>query len=224
MVANDGGKCKIFAIRHGQSVWNVLHSNHPSQEERYHPRMWTVDCDITNIGVQQAKQAGENLGAEISSIDLVIISPLRRALQTASLLLENFPAKPSQILISKDAAEVMVDPCDIGSSPKKLAKEFPKWDFSHLSENWWNGGLTQDETLAQMKDSKGLETEEDAQTRIEALKSFLRSKDGGNVVVVCHSDTIWWLTRREKDGDQWGLRVDNGEVVDITSYIHFDKD
>ena len=133
---------RIFAIRHGESVWNVLRSQYPSQEERYHPRMWTIDCDITDLGIQQAKQAGKDLGKEVSTIDLMIISPLRRALRTASLVLENFPGEePSQIVISKDISEVMVDPCDIGSSPITLSKEFPKWDFSHLSDT---GGTVAD--------------------------------------------------------------------------------
>mmetsp|Transcript_39156 Transcript_39156/g.94675 ORF Transcript_39156/g.94675 Transcript_39156/m.94675 type:complete len:243 (+) Transcript_39156:301-1029(+) len=221
-------KKRILAIRHGESVWNVLHSKHPSEEERYHSRMWVVDCDITNTGVEQAVLAGKSLASEceISSIQLMIISPLRRALQTASLVLANFPSDASRVLVSKDAAEVMVDPCDIGSSPAKLSNEFSKWDFSELCENWWHGGRTQEETLAQMKNSKGLETNEDARIRIERLKGLLREQEDGNIVIVCHSDTIWWLTRHiyNKGGDEFGLRVENGEIVDITAYIHPELD
>ena len=213
---------RILAIRHAESVWNVLHQQYPNPEDRYHPRMWTIDCDITEKGVQQALAAGKELATNLGSIDLLIISPLRRALQTASLLLEAFSTEPTQVLISKDVAEVMVDPCDIGSNPKTLSEEFPVWDFSHLDENWWHGGKSQDETLALMRDQKDLESNEEAEKRIDGFKDWLRTLplDAGNIVIVCHGDFIWWLTRNKQNGVEQGLRVGNCEIVDVTSHIH----
>lgn len=212
-------KRKILAIRHGESVWNVLHKQHRNEHERYHPRMCMVDCDITERGKQQARRAGELLASEVSGIDLLMISPLRRALQTASIIAAGLSSRPRRALISKDATEVMLDPCDIGSSPQALAKEFPKYDFSHLEENWWHGGLTSEETLSQMKESRGLEEGYDTQVRIERLKLFLREKEDKDIVIICHSDIIWWLTRRERNGQYFGQQVENGEIVDITSFI-----
>ena len=206
-------------IRHGESIWNVLRQQYPGEEERYHPRMWTIDCDITDRGVQQARRAGEHLASEIDGIDLFIVSPLRRALQTAHLVLETLPYEPKKVLISKDVSEVMLDPCDIGSSPERLSKEFPEWDFSHLEESWWYGGLSSEETLAQMKERNGLENEEAAKTRIGSLVAFLRQIESGNILIVCHGDLIWGITSCQKKGEAWGLRAENGEVIDITSYI-----
>ena len=63
---------RVFVIRHGESKWNVLRKEYPGEDERYHPRMWTVDCDITELGVRQAKQAGLDLVTQnIDSIDLL---------------------------------------------------------------------------------------------------------------------------------------------------------
>ena len=216
-------KQRILAIRHAESVWNVLQQQHPNPEERYHPRMWTIDCDITERGVQQALAAGKEMAKDIGSIDLLIISPLRRALQTASLLLEAFSTQPAKVIISSDVTEVMVDPCDIGSSPQVMSKEFPVWDFSHLDEHWWHGGKSQEETLSRMRDQKGLESDEEAERRIDVFKNRLRKMSGeagNNIVIVCHGDFIWWLTRNAQNETEQGLRVDNCEIVDITSNIH----
>ena len=216
-------KQRILVIRHAESVWNVLRQQYPNPEDRYHPRMWTIDCDITEKGVQQAHAAGKELAKDIGSVDLLVISPLRRALQTASLLLEAFSTQPAQVLISSDATELMTDPCDIGSNPKNLAKEFPAWDFSHLDENWWHGGKSQDETLTLMRDHKGLESDEEAEMRINRFKNWLRkisAEAGQNIVIVCHGDFIWWLTRDLQNDTKQGLRLGNCEIVDVTSYIH----
>ena len=71
-----------------------------------------------------------------------------------------------------------------------------------------------------MRDGEGLETDEDSRERVETnLKSFLRETKGGTIVLVGHGDLIWWLTRRDKHGEKSGLRLKNGEIADITSYI-----
>jgi len=213
---------RIFVVRHGESEWNVLRTLHPTEEERYHPRMWTVDCDIIELGVRQAQQAGKDLGMIIDSIDLLLISPLRRALQTAHHVLNNFPSSglPKDVQISKDAAEVMLDPCDIGSIPSKLCQEFPVWDFSHLAEYWWHGGLSPETTLNLMKERQNLESDDDVKKRLRSLVTFLRESDARTIVIVCHGDLIWWLTRRMMtDGELFGDKAKNGEIIEITKYI-----
>ena len=213
---------RIFVIRHGESEWNVLRQKYPGDDERYHPRMWTVDCDITELGVRQAQKAGLDLATQnIDSIDLLIISPLRRALQTAQHVVDNFPGgEPKEVYISTDAAEVMVDPCDIGSIPSRLCQEFPKWNFSHLQQHWWHGGLSPQDTLALMTVGQNLEGDDDVRRRIRSLQSLLRQSDSRSIVMVCHGDLIWWLTRQLKDGEPFGKEAKNGEIIEITPYIN----
>jgi 2,3-bisphosphoglycerate-dependent phosphoglycerate mutase len=66
---------KLILLRHGQSVWN--------QENRF--TGW-VDVDLSEKGVQEAKQAG--LALRDQPIDRVFTSMLMRAQKTASLALE----------------------------------------------------------------------------------------------------------------------------------------
>ena len=62
---------KIVLIRHGESTWNL--------ENRF--TGWT-DVDLTDTGVQQAKNAGKLLKAEGYEFDVAYTSMLKRATRT----------------------------------------------------------------------------------------------------------------------------------------------
>jgi broad specificity phosphatase PhoE len=214
---------RIYAIRHGQSEFNVLYESLPSDKERYHPKMKTIDCDITQLGISQSRIAGEELPKLLGPrpLDCMVISPLRRALQTADNVLQAMPQTNKPIVeISQLCTEVMLDACDIGSTPTELAREFPRWDFSHLDQFWWHGGLDPEETWKCMQQNQIQEKEVQVERRMELLREYLRSLDHGIIVVVCHSDVIWWLTSQIKeDGDRYGTHAKNGEITDITEFV-----
>lgn len=215
---------RIYAIRHGQSEWNVLYKTIPS-DERYHPKMKTIDCGITTLGKEQSLEAGRQLAAQLATdtnrrIDHMVISPLRRALQTATHVLEAFPEDTPIVEISELCSEMLRDACDIGTVPSELAKEFPHWDFSRLDQFWWHGGLNGEETWILMQQQKIQESETQVIRRISALKRYLRSLEGETIVVVCHSDFIWLLTSEQKNNaERTGIYPKNGEIVDITRHV-----
>ena len=184
-----------------------------------------VDCDITEVGISQAELAGKQLSKEIEGkIDLVVVSPLRRALQTAALVLEHFEGNTTapKIEISNLVTEVLEDSCDIGSSPKILSMEYPEWSFAHLQDHWWHGGKNQAETLESVVDGKGRESDDDVLLRLSELKRFLRDQlqHHETIVIVCHSMTIWWLTQELKNGERSGIMTKNCQIVDVTDHVN----
>lgn len=66
---------KIYAVRHGETNWNVLGKMQGS-----------VDNELNEIGVEQARKTMEKLKDE--KIDLIICSPLKRTIQTADIINE----------------------------------------------------------------------------------------------------------------------------------------
>jgi len=68
---------KIILLRHGESIWN--------SQNRF--TGW-VDIGLSEIGIKEAKQAGNLLKKEGYSFDLVFTSILQRAIQTTHLVLE----------------------------------------------------------------------------------------------------------------------------------------
>ena len=63
----------LYTIRHGQTVWNA--------EDRVCGR---TDIPLTGLGMEQAREAGRKLADE--HIDLMIVSPMLRARQTADII------------------------------------------------------------------------------------------------------------------------------------------
>jgi 2,3-bisphosphoglycerate-dependent phosphoglycerate mutase len=68
---------KLVLIRHGESTWNL--------ENRF--TGWT-DVDLTPLGVEQAKAAGQLLKAEGWDFDVCYTSVLKRAIRTLWLALD----------------------------------------------------------------------------------------------------------------------------------------
>jgi broad specificity phosphatase PhoE len=86
----------IHLIRHGQSEGQVASRN----DRKYNPLL--KDCGLTNRGYKEAKDISTLLTEEqLGSIELVISSPLKRALHTALLGLPNH-----KIMVQYDLAEV----------------------------------------------------------------------------------------------------------------------
>jgi broad specificity phosphatase PhoE len=217
---------RVYAIRHGQSEFNVLYDLLPSEEERYHSKMKVIDCDVTALGKQQSLEAGKRLAEQLATItttgriDYMMISPLRRALQTAAYVLESFTEHTPVVEISELCSEVLLDSCDIGTVPTDLAKEFPQWNFSALDHFWWHGGLDSEETWELLQRKQIQEKEEDVERRLSKLKSHLRKLNADTIVVVCHSDVICYLTSELKeDGERAGTYPKNGEIIDVTQYV-----
>jgi 2,3-bisphosphoglycerate-dependent phosphoglycerate mutase len=72
-MSHDGGAVmtKLALLRHGESIWN--------KENRF--TGWT-DVDLSEKGIQEAKQAGKVLKKEGYSFDVAFTSVLKRAIRT----------------------------------------------------------------------------------------------------------------------------------------------
>ena len=68
---------KLVLLRHGQSTWNL--------ENRF--TGWT-DVDLSELGIQQAKKAGQLLKANGFTFDIAYTSVLKRSIKTLHLALE----------------------------------------------------------------------------------------------------------------------------------------
>lgn len=216
-------KQQFLAIRHAESAWNALRNQYPSDADRYHPRMFeTVDCSITQTGIHQAQTAGVNLMDTFLQDQhgpiTFLVSPLQRALQTTSYILESVTTEHT-VEINPTCSEILVDPCDVGSVPSVLSDAFPQWDFTHLDKHWWTGGMSVEDTLEHLRRDGKLETDDLALHRMEQLRRELQARTESTVVMVCHSETIWWLTSHMKGDERFGTWTQNCEIVDITDHV-----
>ena len=116
----------ILCIRHGESTFNALALGGGGDPLHY-------DAPLSEVGQQQVRKARELL--RTVAIDLVITTPLTRALQTTAGLFADHPSSP-QILVESLHRERVENSCDVGRSPELLSQAFPSFAFDHLPEVW----------------------------------------------------------------------------------------
>lgn len=118
----------ITFIRHGQSEFN-RHWAATGMDPRIR------DAPLSELGHEQVRAA--RAAALALEPDVVISSPLTRALQTAIGL---FGDGPAPIIVDAAHRERVTNTDDIGSPPAELAARFPLLRFDHLDPIWWHQG------------------------------------------------------------------------------------
>lgn len=199
---------------------------------------------MTPLGTRQSERAGRELRDVIAERDddgerlypriHVIVSPLRRALQTARGILSRIDDDDEtdlRVTVHPAAAEVLRDACDIGTPVDLLEGEFPaafRWDpvRRHAGPDgiWWGDRRSDaSESWRRMKGGSpdGMETAEQVGERLRTLREYVCERSEADlVIVVCHSETIWCLSsQRGADNDLYGIWTKNGEIVDLTEHI-----
>ncbi|KAH7244396.1 histidine phosphatase superfamily [Fusarium redolens] len=120
----------IVLIRHAQALHNV------AQE-------WSLpDPPLTEKGEEQCAHLRENListfSDKIGNVDdvAIVVSPMRRTLQTAMLSLDWLVDRGVKIEGNADWQENSSKPCDTGSPISSVSPSFPKVNFSPVDPLW----------------------------------------------------------------------------------------
>jgi len=120
-------KKTIHCIRHAESEHNIP--------------PWNVklkDPYLTTSGRSQAECLGEQFPF-LHSIDLIVCSPMKRALQTTLLTLQDLLRNTKQQIIAlPELQELSSKPCDTGSSLAEILTEFrhDPVDLSRVPHDW----------------------------------------------------------------------------------------
>ncbi|KAK3947600.1 histidine phosphatase superfamily [Pseudoneurospora amorphoporcata] len=174
---------------------------------------------LHNLGQTQCRSLREHFfKTEVPDkyqISLIIVSPMRRTIETALLSFGNY-AKENNIPIVAHAGwqENSDKPCDTGSTIEDLNKEFPEVDFSRVDEVWPDKSRKSEKAKKYWytKDSI-LQRGEDVLKETEA-KVWPEMEDGKAVIAVSHSGflragvTGWWFN----NGDYRIFEIEEREV------------
>lgn len=140
MTADEGRSKRVALIRHGQGYHN------PSWRKGGAGWLFGLlqrDAALTPRGRSEAQEVHQRLQVDASNplhrVELVISSPLSRALETGMIIFGDQGSPPR--CISPLCTERCVMPCDSGRSRSELANAFPgiqEWQgFATLPEVWW---------------------------------------------------------------------------------------
>ncbi len=168
----------IRCIRHGQSTFNAIHPLTGVDPLHF-------DARLSELGHAQVLQARP--GLRDFPAELVVTSPLTRALQTATGLFAGHPCRPP-VLVTALHRERVENSCDVGRSPVELAVDFPALALAHLTDVWWHADG--------VPDARGIcvEPTEAVIARVETFRSFLASRRERYIAVVGHGTFFHYLT------------------------------
>ena len=169
---------RIVCIRHGQSTFNAAHKLGGGD-----PGL--LDARLTELGQAQARAARDKL--RTIPFDLVVVSPLTRAIETAAILFGEHPSRP-HVLVEVLHRECQESSCDVGRAASEIAAEFPHLDVGHLPEIWWHaepgcevGGYP-------------VEPRPLFDARVAAFRNWLRARPERTIAVVGHGTFFYHLT------------------------------
>lgn len=110
----------LILIRHAQALHNATSD-------------WSIhDPPLTDLGREQSAELQESLkNSDLANkTDLIVVSPMRRTLETMTIGLDFLIKKGVPVLPDANWHENADKPCDTGNTMEIIGKEFPQYDFS----------------------------------------------------------------------------------------------
>lgn len=168
-------KISVTLIRHCHSKFNLAEATHGFESIQYNPEL--IDPELTDLGIQQAKEVSEKL--KNKQYDFVFVSPLTRALQTAALLFGNHPTKP-KFVVMPSLSEMFLCSSDFGSDYYHIKRTFHEVDFSHVEklkkpEYWYLECLQSEEWVSSILE----EADKEGITELSQAALFILEKIKG---------------------------------------------
>lgn len=156
-------KNPIIIIRHGQTQWNL--------EKRTQGHL---DSSLTEQGILQAKETARKL--KDYNFDLIVSSPLGRAIQTAKIVAEEL--RIIEFQLNQNLAERNLGVLQ-GCTKDKLLKDFPQF-FDSNNKFIQNSEIPSGEPLQDFLERTG--------KAVTELKSFARKR---RLLVVTHDGVLY---------------------------------
>ena len=181
------------------------------------------DSRLSQLGMWQAGELRGRLRDDpiVHEIDLVVCSPLTRALKTMDLALYPFlgigRGRSPPILALPEASERVYLISDIGRTSAVLKHEFPYVDFDMCHPTavngagdeqawWWQQPSSSQSSYVEWRPSDAGqsyacpgEPQFDFERRMRRLYSFLHSRKERTIALVCHWGVVDWLIGEDFD-------------------------
>jgi len=187
----------IHLVRHGRTEMNdYLRENHWADPDFVDPMM--IDTRLTSEGEAQARALRTIAMALEPAPELIVASPLRRALRTAELA---FGAAGEDALgdvprvVCALARERVFHGSDIGRVARELGEDHPDWDLTELGDDdatWWYTPDGKDPfTTAE------LEPVDVFEERMQEFRRWLDARPEKSIAVIAHWGVCYSLTGDE---------------------------
>jgi len=208
---------KIVFLRHGCTYMNEylgrsISFGAPNFSDVFsHKELsYYQDTPLSPLGVRQAQQLQKSRPSFVNDLDLMVVSPLTRALQTFSIGIKPHLDPEIPVLALPHAAERLYLISDVGRPASQLQQEFDSIDFETAMDDdvWWyqhtDGHYEEWRPTGrgQRYACKG-EPQSYFNERMTRLYKWLDDRPESNIGVVCHHGVIDWMLDMDFDNCQW---------------------
>jgi broad specificity phosphatase PhoE len=187
---------RVLLLRHGRTEMNDYLNAVPYDSPGFVDPM-LVDTRLTEIGRAQAADAAHTLSARVD-IELVVCSPLTRALATAELAFARRGGAPLPVVVHPLCAERRWHGADLGRERSALEREFAgahiDWSLVPAQGGW---GYTPHPPPKRGPIVE--ETEGDFIARLAAFCEWLDTRPESTIAVTTHWGVIVALTGQQVD-------------------------
>ena len=177
-------KQNLILIRHGESIWNA---QGPKRSKGLTDAAMSIRGFRQCVYLKKILQRSNVI--QKCSIDLFVVSPLTRALQTHSEIFQWFTSSTdsSRQVVSPLVTEKVSSSGSKGSKRSSLEKTFPLIDFGSLEESWW----FHPNALARDKN----ESDDMVTKRLIEFLRWLSNQPDRNIIIVGHGHAFRLLCR-----------------------------
>jgi broad specificity phosphatase PhoE len=206
----------LYMIRHGTSLSNEF-MQQPGNgwgEATFRDEVTLRDARLSPKGRRECDALAGRLARQtwLSDVELVVVSPLRRCLETAARGVMPALVTPSASLKRGTAPTVIVLPWitervytmgDIGTSPNSLRLEWPTFDWSLVQDEWWYREDGHEDLPEWRPHGQGQwyavpgEPMTAFQARMASADAWLRERSERHILLVTHWAVIRHYTSRE---------------------------
>jgi len=183
----------VHFIRHAGSVCEAACQAFPEGDARRGDVLADgayFDAPLSSRGLSRCERLREERllreGGVPPDVGLVVVSPLTRALQTATSIFGSGEAAPAVVVLEalREFNSSSPHPCDWRRSKEELEKSFPHADFSHLAPG---GDMVLGPGI--------LEVEESCDGRLMWFLAWLRRQPQTSVACISHDAVLTRLLR-----------------------------
>lgn len=173
MIKSNNNK-NIYWIRHAEALSNISKSNYK-----------IVDPGLTLLGYSQCEMLKNYIKSNkiINNIDLIVVSPLNRTLETCKKILDkDFLIQNKIKIISLDEIRERINqPCHKREEIKKKKLKYDIFNFNEIKSN---------NDLMYTK-FNGNESEENVISRCEWFINWLKNRKEKNIMVITHGNFLF---------------------------------
>lgn len=163
----------LFLIRHGHALHNEFFMKMGVKAFRI-PEV--IDSPLTSVGVQQATDLSQRWKKK-KDIELVLVSPLKRCLETANIIFKDtqIPILCQEFLREYPIGE---DTCNMRSPTNYLKNDYPNIDFSDIQLQIDSLWTEERETIDQLNH------------RIETMIQYIQKRKETKIAIISHSSYL----------------------------------